>query len=380
MKVLYRLSAPGNSVHVDDEHMDMPFLIAPNVPHPFLTLGHYFHVLKSFIFSRRQKIERLISTKSARGLTFDKLEVMEIISEKHGAFYHVSKISFNNGSTSCSLGINTAIGIEQGELLANEYKLMSTLNKNFASDHLPQVHIFEQINFPQGHGSEFFTFVLTDWLDGFYEWHIAPAKGGKNQEIIIWDSMEGHRVAEEKVSAEIFRQIARILTLYYNPHTFDQVLSWHNAAGDFVVKDSGPNTEVKLTTVRKYGPLLNYPRDNSFNPGIPLVYFFMDLMLRIRLDRLEGTGQPVWADKTFLYYAFRGFLEGFKTITGQGKYLGIKPDELLQLLKSFSVPELRNLMSPLISLHEDQSDLGLIKKHLNTHVKELKDVIGSGGL
>ena len=123
----------------------------------------------------------------------------------------------------------------------------------------------------------------------------------------------------------IFEESSKILALYYDGRDFSRIGAWHHAAGDFIVKardDEGIN--VRLTTVRKYEPL---PETENAAPMIALVYFFLDTTVRMRLDRLNGVGETVWADDFAVTATVKGFIEGLRAreikgnaVAGSGRW------------------------------------------------------------
>jgi len=84
-----------------------------------------------------------------------------------------------------------------------------------------------------------------------------------------------------------------ILTLYKYEHLPPHP-SWHHAAG-ISCKEHWGVVDVRLTTARGYEPLVIFIEDQDINPVMALLYFFLDLTVRMRLDRWEGVGEIVWA-------------------------------------------------------------------------------------
>jgi len=74
---------------------------------------------------------------------------------------------------------------------------------------------------------------------------------------------------------------------------------------------SGP--EVRLVTAR--GFQRRVPRGTKSAGGgvwIGLLHFLATLTLRMRLDRLDGVGPPVWAAPRWVFPVILGFLDGWE--------------------------------------------------------------------
>jgi hypothetical protein len=116
--------------------------------------------------------------------------------------------------------------------------------------------------------------------------------------------------------AEIYRQAARILTYYYNVESLEQIFAFHHAAGDFIVRVENSAIDLKLITVRRYASLLRN-QDNLENGSTDvetmlqaLLLFFLGISIRMRLDRIDGVGDIVWADPLAVTATLEGFFEG----------------------------------------------------------------------
>jgi hypothetical protein len=81
------------------------------------------------------------------------------------------------------------------------------------------------------------------------------------------------------------------------PGLLCQIFPWHHAAGDFVIRVDGEKTSVKMITVRDYVPMAGIETEPDSEQAIldALVIFFIHLSVRMRLDRLDGVNEVVWA-------------------------------------------------------------------------------------
>ena len=103
-----------------------------------------------------------------------------------------------------------------------------------------------------------------------------------------------------------------ILTACYDPITLHQIFPWHHAAGDFVVRIDGDRTAVRLITVRDYAPMAGFAVQPEDEPALlqALVVYFIHLSIRMRLDRIDGVSEVVWAPASCLAPMVDGFFQG----------------------------------------------------------------------
>ena len=218
---------------------------------------------------------------------------------------------------------------------------------------------------------------LTEWFGDFHEWHLSMNEKEQRQQILIWDQVSGYGYASTQESIEIYRQASMILTLYYNPLTFSQIYPWHHGAGDFVVKREQNNVEVRLTTARKYEPVMVFSEEAQINPMVALIYFFLNLTLQMRLDKQDGTGDILWAEDWMLPPVIEGFLDGLRIKEQQENVLPIGINKLLELLKGFDRKEFQRLLDSLMELHrlKDPEDYRVIRSHLEDHARSLWEAL-----
>jgi hypothetical protein len=218
---------------------------------------------------------------------------------------------------------------------------------------------------------------LTEWFDNYHEWHLSNDEKNAVQRIHIWDQRDGYRFASTEESDNIYREASKILTLYYNTRDFRQIYPWHHAAGDFVVKPGPGNVKVKLTTARGYEPVIAFIKDADINPTVALTYFFLNLTIKMRLDKLDGTGVVAWARRDALPAVVDGFFEGL-LIKEQKNDLHVgQAKDLITLFKGFDEDEFRRLLSSMMDLFrgQDPGDFSVIQSHLNDHAKALSSAI-----
>jgi hypothetical protein len=213
-------------------------------------------------------------------------------------------------------------------------------------------------------------FLLEEWFEDYHEFHITGT-GKDGQQVKLWEYNKGDRLLTRARSFEIYRQAAQILTLFYDLKDFRLIYPWHHAAGDFVVKIAdNDQIDVRLTTVRGYEPFMGRDKDGMVNPAVALFYFLLHLSIKMRLDRLDGVGDVVWADDSCVDATVNGFLEGLGRKNDLMNCCG-SVGSFLMLLKSFTKDDLIKTAVPVAEQFEQTSDYLVIQEHLKDHVESL---------
>jgi hypothetical protein len=218
--------------------------------------------------------------------------------------------------------------------------------------------------------------MMSEWFEDYHEWHLTRGESGEPQ-LILWDLQRGYRKAEDRESREIYRQASRILTLCYNTNTSHHIHPWHHAAGDFVVKSTTEGVDVRLTTARGYEPLVIFNEDQDINPVMALLYFFLDLTVRMRLDRWDGVGEIAWAGDSSVEASLEGFLQALRETETQGRYGAGRVDDFLSLLKNFGEQDLLKLYRTLFELYrrEGEDMASVVEREIESHCRTLRRVI-----
>jgi hypothetical protein len=358
MIIKYLFSSSEGDVPVDEKTLDRAFLLNPFEAHPFLTLRDYF-----------QSIERFILGTS---LSPDRIDEILIRSEKHGTLYHVASVELLGDGPRRKFAISTAFSEPKRELLLREYETMRFLNQHFSYDYIPKVYLSSKVLCSNPKGNETVVMCVSEWLEGYHEWHLTVDQDGK-QSVLIWDMEKGNRRASREEGHSIFREASRILTLYYDTKTYRQIYPWHHAAGDFVVKIVGKKADVRLTTARNYFPLISFPKKTDANRATALVAFLLNLAVQMRLDKIGGVGEPIWAQEEMVQPCLEGFFGALRTMKAEGRYdLGEEPD-LPTLMKKFSKEDLKRLYAPLIEAYREEkpTDFTVVEKNMEGHISTL---------
>lgn len=297
-----------------------------------------------------------------------------IFLEKHGAFYHPLKICVElEHSQKLIFVLNGAVSAPGLLLIQKEYSLISKLNGQYPGGYLPEVMgiDFSEIN---GNRTGFF---LGQWFDGYNEFHISEL-GGKRQ-IVIWESDGSCRHLPMNKALAIYREAARILTHYYDIERFQQIFPWHHAAGDFIVKLVGGKVHVRLITVRGYCDLTEWGSGSDGEEQkkyiLPSLFlFFLNMTLRMRLDRLDGTGETQLLPDEVVFAAAEGFFDELDKKSGQYRFGDLK-QAFCRFALGFNPDQWMSIMIRLIESGDTSHiETQLLIDHLETHAQMIQTI------
>jgi len=358
----YLVSSPFGDVPVDPEKMHLPLEYDP------LKTSYevYFDAIKNFIEHDAYRYLRKAAGKR-RGSAVPVNEIKEIIirAEKHGSLYHPASIELILKKKSLKFGLNVAVSETGRYWLKKEFSVMQHIKEKDNLPYLPEVYVFDERTAA--------SFLLEEWLEGYHEFHISVTESG-GQVLNLWEFGKGYKHLSAEQSFEIYRQASKILTLYYDMNDFSQIYPWHHAAGDFIVKAEGNRVDLRLTTARQYDPYMVFRKKEQMNPVIALFYFLLNLTVRMRLDKLDGVGDTVWAADFCLEASVKGFFDGLglkeesKDLFGSGK-------DFLNILKTFSPEDLKAAYSPLIDIYKGTTDYPVIIANLDGHMEALNAIL-----
>ncbi len=364
----YLVSSPYGDIPADKNKWHLP-LECDTLKTPYKT---YFNSIREFLL--RDELKLLLEAagkKLKEEIHLKEINKIIIRSEKHGFFYHPASIEVVLKQGRVKFGLNVAVSEVGKNLLREEFSILKRLNEKFNLPYLPEPYFFGELNE--------MSFLTEEWFDGYHEFHICNDGEGK-QRLKLWDFDSGYKYLSSEQGFELYKQASKILTLYYDFKDSSQIYPWHHAAGDFVVKiPPHPPSEkggmggldVRLTTVRRYQPLIE---KDPVNPFLGLFYFFLNIITRMRLDKLDGLGEVVWADDTCLEAAVTGFLEALKLKEELKNYIG-SVEEFFGLLKSFREEELKITFNSIFDLYAGEEDLPVLIENLDEHVRKLYAIL-----
>jgi len=381
MIVTYLFSSPEGDISLDPEDLSRPFLVAPEKAHPHLTLGDYFDTLRNCILEDEGKLLKgALKSASHKNFNLEEIQKIQIRSEKHGVLYHLASVEVITTKIAVKFTLSTAISEKGQGCMLREHHILDRLNRNFQFSFLPEIYDMRKMTCHTATGRPVEMVMLAaQWFEDYHEWHVTRDPSDDRQKIEIWDLKRGPRYASSGEASLIIEECSKILTRYYDFTDFNLIGAWHHAAGDFIVKcPRGRKPEVKLTTVRKYAPLMPGLSEKKVNPTIAFVYFFLDTTLRMRLDRLDGVGEMVWLDDFAVAATVKGVIEGLRLGELEGDDNAEKRAEnLLSLLQSFDKPEFAQVFNPILAHYaaQDSNDMDLISAHIADHTRSLYRVL-----
>ncbi|MDY0222141.1 MAG: hypothetical protein RBR67_13460, partial [Desulfobacterium sp.] len=183
---------------------------------------------------------------------------------------------------------------------------------------------------------------------------------------------------------DIYGQAAEILTRLYNLETFEQVFPWHHAAGDFVVKPLDQGFDLRLITVRNYDAMVG-GKARGAELEIEEVYralllFFVNLSLRVRLDRMDGIGEFCLVDERVIPHIVAGFFRGLESKGICGMIGSSLCRSFFDFAGGFSSSELAEVLDlTLAASNQGAPEMSLLKKNLAAHATLLVSHLGKVG-
>jgi len=276
-----------------------------------IPVGDYFEAIQAFI--KGVGGEAIARALAGEGADPAGAQVFRIFLAKHGAYYHPARVETEIEGVPYPWVVNVAVSAAGKALVFKEYVLLEKLGREFSAAYLPQVYAAAEVNAGSGRPLAMF---LGQWFTGFHEFHPTRDAPGGGQALALWDPASAPILLGATQTCAVYRQVARILTHYLNLAAFEVIGAWHHAAGDFVVRLEDRQAEVRLITVRDYRPLFRRRPESGDRvrdvPGLleALLIFLLNVSVRTRLDRLDGTGDLVWSDPLAVEATVAGMLDG----------------------------------------------------------------------
>ncbi|WDP85235.1 MAG: hypothetical protein HUN05_08900 [Desulfobacter sp.] len=337
-------------------------------------MGQYFLAAEHFLTNTdNPALENAVTTLTG---SHGQVKGLNISLEKHGAFYHPLKITVkSNDNHGCTLVLNGAVDRPGLDLVEQECQLMADLGAAFTPCCLPKVFGAGRQKI-RGMETAFF---LGEWLEGFYEFHVT--RTGKKEGIAVWG--KNLQDLSYETAAPLYEQAAHILTLYYDVSTGASIFPWHHGAGDFVVNPTAAGLPVRLITARGFSPLAE--TKSCKDARLPsLLFFFLCTILRMRLDRLDGTGPAVFLKKQVAQASVNGFFKALagKAEAGPGQSAMDKgffqdlPEIFHEFILNFSSDQLEAITARMVnSWHAGPSEYDLIQKNIRGHTNEISRIL-----
>jgi hypothetical protein len=342
-----------------------------------MTLEDYFTAIEGFVLrDGGRTLARLLTRLWGREVASDGIDRLLIRYEKYGTLYQIASVEVFSGEGQVKFAVSTALSPEAKETLHHEFELSMRLDNRFGLPYLPRMYSKDAVKVEREEGVEAPVMCLSEWFEGYHEWHFSGDEA-RGAGIIIWDLGAGYRLASEKEAREIIRQASRILTLYYDTETYHQIFPWHHGAGDFVVRPYEGGIDVKLITARGYEPIVFFVEKEEIGPLRAILFFFLYMSVKMRLDKSEGMGQTVWAEASVLDAVVEGFFQALMTKEGKGDCGFGGVEDLLKAFRSMGEEGLRGFLCSTMDIcrRYDPVDFAVIERHLDGHAGDLYGAI-----
>jgi hypothetical protein len=373
MEVIYLFSSPQGDVVLDAETLECPFRLAPLEPHPFLLLKDFFEFIKNSILRDQGcTLTQFLQGLWQQEVLIEHLDRILIRYEKYGTLYHMASLEVWVAQKRIKLAVAVAFSVEAQSGLDFEFEILKQLNDYYQLPYLPQVVFKDQVTIEKNGMAETVVLMLSQWFEGFHEWHFEDPKAGE-QTITVWDREKGHRSASGWECHEIIRQAAYILTLYYDLQEGYQIHPWHHGAGDFVVKSDGQSVEVRLITARGYEKLFQKQGEKQPDALTLLLYFLLNMTVKMRLDKTEGLGEPIWAHGSVVAPVLDGFFRALKIKELQGDHPAGKTAEVVTFMKSLDKKKIETWFYLQLEHYRlsEKEDYAVIRKNIENHVQDV---------
>jgi hypothetical protein len=344
-----------------------------------VTCGDYFEGVAAFLARGGwQPLRRAVAVLSPDWPADAPFSGIDIFLEKHGAFYHPARVTAMAGRRRVDLVVNVALSPEGIDLLASEVDLIPRLGDRFGLAYLPGVFERGTEILPVGRHLEMF---LGQWFSGFHEFHLESGAPGQAPALVVWHP-DGPRRLDDRRRRALYRQAAAILAGYYDVFSGEQILDWHHAAGDFVVRvDPEKPLSLRLVTVRRYGPLLQQPPRDLAEALFHLALFMVHTTLWLRLDRCRGVGDLILADGTMVAPALEGIRDALVRKVERDEI----PSAMLEAAGAHLAACRRRDLAEMIRAVAARRPPGdptrrLIEAAATAHVDHLRTLLGAGDL
>jgi hypothetical protein len=287
------------------------------------TYGAYFAALEAFVTGDDLAPLRTALAATAAGPGGEPLRELVLRAEKHGALYHPASVEAVWDGGRARYCLNVAVEELAVACLEREAGMLAALRRRFTPEFLPCPYA--------GGLAAGLGFLLEEWFEGFHEFH----QDGTGR-VRLWDFETGERWLSEAEAVALYRQAARILTRYWDAASGARIGPWHHAAGDFVARVEAGGVAARLVTARGHEAAGDFSQAGPMAGRLAALSFFLTMTMAMRLDRVDGVGEPVLAGEEVAEAAVAGFAGAL----AEREDTRAEAGGLLEFLASFSPDEL----------------------------------------
>ncbi len=351
-------------------------------PFKTVTYGEYFTAVGDFLKKDHYRaVKKALADSFEADRVPERVDGMAIFLVKHGEFYHPARVVVKSGENEFPFVVNVAISKSGRDHIEGEFNLLERLYSEFGSEFeqpaVPKVYLRDEI--PSG-TNKIIPMFIGQWFDGFCEFHLTADHPKNLSNLIVWGQDETSFFLTLKQAEDVYRKAAFILTTRYNFFTFEQIAAWHHAAGDFILKPVDSNrVDLRLITVRKYTPLIENKQPDPETLVEALLLFLINLTLRNRVDRLDGTGALAWADDLALKGTIEGFFNGLSNIVSKEDLPETFPAEFKNYILAHPGKALFDLFTAVVGrIPGSAPEHDFIKKRLRKHADLFFSLLDAG--
>jgi hypothetical protein len=350
--------------------------VRENGARPPVSYRDYFQAAQDFLVELAwQSLVNVSAQRLAAAPDAIELEAVAVFLAKHGQYYHPARIEVTASGMPLNFVLNVAVSAEGLATVQKEAATLARLNQIYSGGFLPRVYVQGEVMAECGQSLGMF---LGEWFDGYREFHLCRQEDLSTPRIRVWGSTEGDGILTAEQTLELYRRMAFLLTYYYNLQTFEQIGSWHHAAGDFVIRRGSDGLDVKLITVRRYACMFDFkpPADEGSLILDSLMLFLADMLIRMRLDRADGTGDMIWSDDSAVYGSLLGFLEALAAKAPIPELPDTPVVCFLACLSRWTQDDITDLCRAIMARYPaDSSESEVLRRRLLCHVREVYGAI-----
>jgi len=385
LPLAFYLATPDEPVTPGDDTWQRPLPLSrqpvsaapPATGEKTVTYGDYFTAIAGFLEKDQYRtVKTALADTWGSDIDLKQVRNLAVYLVKHGAFYHPARVEVATGRELTPFVVNVAVSPTGRDRIRREYKLLERLCRELEQPVLPRVYALEEIACPGGPKLPMFS---GQWFDGFFEFHLTESQPEGLSNVIVWDPDNPPFHLTEKQAENAFRRVAALLTGTYNFFTFEQIRDWHHAAGDFILRpEDADRVAVRLITVRDYAPHIAEAEPDPAALIEGLLLFFLNLTIRNRIDRLDGTGALAWADDYTLRGTIEGFFEGLEMVVRKLDLPSTFPAEFKNYILAHPPEALHELFSALAARIPDTSpEHNFVKNKTDRHAALLRTFLVS---
>lgn len=273
-----------------------------------LTYGQFFAAVRAFL--EQDAFAMLInglSRKAGQPVSSKEIRTIGICLEKHGQFYHPCCIEARTHDGAVQFVLNVAVSDAGRQCLTREYATLEKLDQQTGCPYLPEVYGHGEVNVSETSVSSMF---LGEWFHGYHEFHLSDDRDDGKRKIHIWNPENEAFFLTPPQTLQVYRLAGAILTCYYDVETTERIFPWHHAAGDFVVKIAQGAIHLRLISARGHMPLMAVEPGDASAMLEAMTAFLLETTLQMRLDRLDGVFDVVWAEDPAVEATLNGVFDG----------------------------------------------------------------------